>query len=192
MNLYIQFPEVTVQVKACATDLVSDLKKKMTFFAEEQDLLTFNGCVLTDDDAMLVALGVRDGSTVSVISRHGCMITRPRSAIASAVYAIGSGCKSVLRGFGLTLPSVVLSAGLIASATVLGSGFVIAARIYADQRQAVPSKDEIREVVREVTENAMAMVTVDNFSSAKEVFQQLMRQVRTAGHAMFRFVAVRD
>lgn len=192
MSLCVQFPEVTVQVQVSESDVVSDLKKRMTFFSEAQDLLTFNGCMLADDDALLTSLGIKDGSTVSVIAKNGCLITRRRSAIASALYAIGAGCKSILSGFGLTLPSVVKSFGLVASASIIGSGLVIAARIYADQKQTLPSKDEIKEIAREITDHAMQTLSVNNYTGAKEVFREMMRNVYTVGSRMYRLMMVRE
>jgi hypothetical protein len=183
MNISIQFPEVTVQVEACDTDQVADLKKKMSFFSEDQELLTYNGSVLADD-LLLGSLGIRDGSIISVISKAKSIITKRRSWIASAMYAVGGGCRDVVQGFTLMIPSFMTCTGLILSAAIISSGMVIAARTYAENRQNVPSKDEIKHIVKEITEGAISGLSVDNYRGATAMFQDLFKHVcKTASSA---------
>mmetsp|Transcript_4748 Transcript_4748/g.9634 ORF Transcript_4748/g.9634 Transcript_4748/m.9634 type:complete len:188 (+) Transcript_4748:18-581(+) len=173
MNLSIQFPELTVQVEACETDLVTDLKKKMSFFSEDKELLAFNGRIL-QDDAPLHSFGIHSGSTIYVISKAGCIINKKKSAITAALQAIGSGCFAIFSCLGSYLPTIVLTSGMIMSSLIISSGMTLAAR----HREATFMKEEIKETVKEIMDGALKDLSVPSYSGATALFKEIFGTIR--------------
>lgn len=189
MNLNIQFPEVTLQVEANETDSVGELKQRMNIISEDE-LLTFNGFLLSDD-VLLNSIGVRDGSIINVIATSHRMIATKRAfSIASASKAISTGGRSIVRCIVASLPSLMFNGAFILAATILSGGIMVGAEILAEKKVDLPTANEIKMAAREIRDTAMSTTNIEGFAGAKTLFDELFRSAYAVGVKMFNYTVV--
>jgi len=185
----VQFPELTVQVVAEHNDSVKDLKTKMSYFSEATELLTFNGCLLCNDEDQLSTLGVTDGSVISVVNKNNTTITFQKPHVVSAavvpkssfIYNIGSFFASIM-------PNLIISSGILVAAGMVSAGMVVGASIMAERKQEVFSKDEIKELTKQITQGAMAGLADDNYKEMKKMLKEILKDVYIAGNKVYRYL----
>lgn len=184
MNINIQFPEITVQVTANEKDSVKDLKMKMSFFSEENEVLAFNGCLLCDDHE-LHSLGIADGSVISVIARNNKPINSRKALLQSAAVVPSGG---LLHYFGQALPSLFSSGGMILAASILSAGMIIAANILTERNRWLPTKDELKIMAEDFTPGSFSDLTDNNFEGAKTLFSDLLKHVHVSAHNYLKYI----
>ena len=189
MNINIQFPEITVQVMANEKDSVKDLKTKMSFFSEENELLAFNGCLLSDEHE-LRSLGVADGSVISVIAKSNKKINCRKAMLQSAALvpaAVGpSG--GFFHYIGQALPSMFSGGGMIIAAGILSAGMIIAANILTERKQWLPSKDELKMMAEDFTPGSLSDLTDNDFEGAKTIFRDLVKHAHISAHNCLKYI----
>lgn len=190
MNISVQFPELTVQVIAEHTDCVKDLKTKMSYFSETNELLTFNGCLLSNDEVQLSSLGVTEGSVISVVSKNNKLITFQKPQVASsAVVPKTSFIGNIGSFLAAIMPNLIFSSGILLAAGMISAGMVVGATIMAEKKQEVFSKEEIKEITKQITEGAMAGLADDNYKEMKKMLKEILKDVYIAGHKVYRYIS---
>lgn len=190
MNISVQFPEITVQVIAAEGDSVKDLKAKMSYFSESDELLAFNGCLLTNDDEQLALLGVKEGSVISVINKNNKCVTFQKPQVASALVAPKTsffwniGCF-----FASIMPNLIISSGILVAAGVVSAGLVVSATILSEKKQEVLSSAEIKAMAKEITSGAMAGLKEENYAGMKAMLKEVLKDMYIAGHKVYRYVS---
>lgn len=190
MNISVQFPEITVQVIAEEGDSVKDLKTKMSYFSESDELLTFNGCLLSNDNEKLAMLGVKEGSVISVINKNNKCVSFQKPEVASGLVVpkttfignIGSFLASIM-------PNLIISSGILLAAGVLSAGLVVSATILSEKKQEVFSSAELKAMAKEITSGAMAGLKEENYAGMKTMLKEVLKDMYIAGHKVYRYVS---
>lgn len=200
MNINVQFPEITVQVVANEMDSVMDLKKRMTFFSEENEVLAFNGCLLSDEFE-LSSLGITEGSVISVISKTNKQINCRKAMLQSAALVTAAPAAPPVAGsqssggfvhyIGQALPSLFSSGGMIIAAGILSAGMIIAANIItgSERKQWLPSKDELGLMAQDFTPGSFSDLTDRNFEGAKNLFSDLVKHAHVSAHNCLKYIS---
>lgn len=190
MNISVQFPEITVQVLAEEGDLVRDLKSKMSYFSETEELLTFNGCLLADDEERLTTLGVKEGSVISVINKNNKCVTFQKPCVTSGlVVTKTSFLGNIGNFFASIMPNLIISSGILIAAGVLSAGLVVSATILSEKKQEVFSSAELKAMAKEITSGAMAGLKEENYAGMKAMLKEVLKDMYIAGHKVYRYVS---
>lgn len=178
-----------MEVMASEKDSVQDLKAKMSFFSEENEVLAFNGCLLSDEND-LRSLGITDGSVISVLAKNNKQINCRKALLQSAALATAAAGPSggFLHYIGQALPSMFSGGGMIIAAGILSAGMIIAANILTEKKQWLPSKDELQLMVDDFTPGSFSDLTDNNFAGAKTVFNDLIKHAHISAHNCLRYI----
>jgi hypothetical protein len=189
MNISVNFPELTVQVVAEHTDSVKDLKSKMSYFSESDELLTFNGCLLTNDEDQLSTLGVADGSVMSVINKNNKSVSFRKPSVASnAIVSQNSFIANIGSFFASIMPNLIISSGILVAAGMISAGLVVGATILSERKQEMFSKDELKALTKEITDGAVADLVKDNYAGLKDALKEVLQHVYIGGQRVYRLV----
>lgn len=180
MNINIQYPEITVQVEVSPRDAVKDIKEKLHYFSDENECLSYNG-VLLSDDGVLSDIGIQDGAVITVVPKDqkhsltvhpgtlGILLSSGRNFHFSGELPPSGADKSLVSGvsqspkrsslwvqyIGRALPSILLSSGLVIAATLISGSLLLSAAILSDRMDGLLLRDDLKTVKEEILEGVL-------------------------------------